>query len=81
MADNTASPQELLATILAGKHQLVERGIKPTRVYLSKEQYRRIRLWHASLGELNAPSVDYVDDYHILQLEVFDDPDGSVKVE
>lgn len=81
MSENTVEPQELLARILAAKHAVVEQGGRPTRVYLSKDQYRRIQLWHASLGDLNDPSVDYVGDYKILQLEIFDDPTGSLRVE
>lgn len=81
MSENTVEPQELLARILAAKHAIVEQGGRPTRVYLSKDQYRRIQLWHASLGDLNDPSVDYVGDYKILQLEIFDDPTGSLRVE
>ncbi|MFW6368412.1 MAG: hypothetical protein ACOCZ9_01630 [Spirochaetota bacterium] len=81
MSDNPVEPQELLSRILAAKHAVLEQGGRPTRVYLSKAQYRTIQLWHASLGDLNDPSVDYVGDYEILQLEVFDDPSGSLRVE
>ncbi len=81
MGVDDLSAEELLARILAGKTGVKDRGGEPSRVYLSRSQYRRIVRWHAALGELPVPSVDYVGDYRILSLEVFDDPSGSVSVE
>lgn len=72
---------ELLATILANRNACVERGEKPTRVFLSRDQYRTVRQWHASLGTLSEPVYDYVGDYRILELDVYDDPHGSLRVE
>ncbi len=81
MEPNELSAEELLARILAGKTEVKNRGDEPSRVYLSRAQYRKIVRWHAALGDLPVPSADYVGNYRILSLEVFDDPSGSVAVE
>lgn len=72
---------ELLAAILARKHECIEQGHSPTRVFLSRDQYRSVRQWHASLGTLSEPAYDYVGEYRILDLDVYDDPTGSLRVE
>lgn len=81
MEPNELSAEELLVRILAGKNAVKNRGGEPSRVYLSRTQYRRIVRWHAALGDLSVPSADYVGNYRILSLEVFNDPTGSVAVE
>ncbi len=72
---------ELLATILANRNACIQHGDRPSRVFLSRDQYRMVRQWHAGLGTLTEPSVDYVGEYCILGLDVYDDPEGSLRVE
>ncbi len=75
------SAEELLSRILAAKRAALDAGEKPSRVYLSRQQYRRIRRWHAALGDLAEPAADYVSEYRILELDVYEDPAGSLIVE
>ncbi|MFP4642997.1 MAG: hypothetical protein ACLFM0_01440 [Spirochaetales bacterium] len=81
MDNHSMSAEELLSRILAAKRAILDSGENPSKVYLSRDQYRRIRMWHASLGDLAEPAADYVGEYKIFQLEVYDDPSGSLIVE
>ncbi len=81
MQDHTMSAEELLSRILAAKYAVLDSGERPSKVYLSREQYHTIRKWHAALGDLAEPAADYVGEYRILELEVYEDPSGSLKVE
>ena len=81
MEHHSMSAEELLSRILAAKRTILDSGATPSKAYLSRDQYQRIRTWHASLGDLAEPEVDYVGEYQIFQLEVYDDPNGSLIVE
>lgn len=74
--------EEILLTILAQKRELVAAGRRPSRVVLSIRHYRTVQSFHASLGELPDPAIDYITRYTIFGLPVFTEADpNSCRVE
>lgn len=65
--------EELIVNIYRDKLKFQEKGLNPTRVIMPMEYYRKIRKYHAGLGELAGPYGDYITEDEIFGLSVFID--------
>lgn len=74
-------PEELIVNIYRDKLALQERGIRPSRVVMPMEHYRKIRNYHAGLGEVSGPYGDYITEDEIFGMPVFIDNVDSITVE
>ncbi|MFO8064416.1 MAG: hypothetical protein ACQETQ_03545 [Spirochaetota bacterium] len=82
MADeNGLGAEELIALILKRRKEKEERDERPTRVVLSMRNYRKIRYYHATLGELPAEHIDYISEDTIFNLPVYIDNSVEYEVE
>ena len=77
-----ANAQEILLRLFSQKRDVIAAGKTPSRVVLSMQNYRTVQAFHASLGELPNPEIDYITRYTIFDLPVYteDDP-NSCRVE
>ena len=71
MPADQPSAQEILLVLFSQKRDLIAAGGSPTRVVLSMQNYRTVQRFHASLGELPNPEIDYITRYTIFDLPVF----------
>ena len=78
---NESDAQEILLAVLSGKKTLVEAGTTPRRVVLSMKNYRILQQFHATLGELPNPELDYITRYTVFGLSVFIDDGVEISVQ
>lgn len=65
--------EELIALILRCRKDKERRNEPVTRVVLSMPNYRKIKHFHATLGELPAEHIDYISGDTIFNLPVYID--------
>ena len=70
-SDQQPSAQEILLVLFSQKRDLIAAGGTPSRVVLSQQNYRTVQRFHASLGELPNPEIDYITRYTVFGLPVF----------
>ncbi|MBN2656965.1 MAG: hypothetical protein JXR86_07885 [Spirochaetales bacterium] len=79
--ENEVRPEELIVNIYRDKLRLQERGRKPRRVVMPMDLYRKIRNYHAGLGEIQGSFSDYITEDEIFGIPVFIDNIEGISVE
>lgn len=74
-------PEEIIAEIWKQRSGLIEKGRQPERVILSAADYRKVQDYHARLGELPKPDMDYIQKDSLFGIPVFIGEIESVSVE
>ncbi|WP_184748270.1 hypothetical protein [Spirochaeta isovalerica] len=74
-------PEELIVNIYRDKLKLQEKGKKARRVVMPMVLYRKIREYHAGLGEIQGEFNDYITEDEIFGIPVFIDNIEGVSVE
>jgi hypothetical protein len=64
-------PEEILLRVWKELSEARAAGRGPDRIVLKMEEFRRIKDWHARLGDLEDPSADYVGEDSLFGLPVF----------
>lgn len=73
--------EELIVNIYRDKLNLQEKGVKASRIVMAMNHYKKIKTYHAGLGEVQGPYGDYITEDEIFGLPVFIDNVDSIKVE
>jgi hypothetical protein len=73
-------PEELIAEIYRQYTQMKNAGKQPDRVYLPLSYIRRLRIYHALLGEAANGQSEYLESNAIFGLEFFVHDDKQVIV-
>ena len=74
-------PQAVILELWRKRQALREQGRLPRRVVLSIQNYRLLQQYHATLGELPNPDVDYITRYTVFDLPVYIDDSVECNVE
>jgi hypothetical protein len=72
---------DIIAEILRQRRELESTKRKPERIVMSMAAYRAVQDFHARLGELPNPDIDYIRKYRIFGLDIFIDNARSLTVE
>ncbi|TVQ36878.1 MAG: hypothetical protein EA384_13510 [Spirochaetaceae bacterium] len=73
--------QAIILELWRKRQALRERGQTPRRVVLSMHNYRLLQQYHATLGELPDPDIDYITRYTVFDLPVYIDDTVDCTVE
>jgi hypothetical protein len=73
--------RELIVEIYRQVSEFAERGVKPSRVVMSTEDYRVIQEYRARLGDLPQGTADYIAQYEVFGLEICVDASEAPRVE
>lgn len=73
--------EELIVNIYRDKINLQERGINPKRIVMPMESFRKIRAYHAGLGEIQGQFGDYITEDEIFGIPVYIDNVDEIIVE
>lgn len=71
--ENEVRAEELIVTIYRDKLKLQEKGIQARRIVMPMNLYRRIKAYHAGLGDIQGQYSDYITDDEIFGIPVFID--------
>ncbi|TVR32907.1 MAG: hypothetical protein EA404_06135 [Spirochaetaceae bacterium] len=74
-------PQAVILELWRKRQALREQGRLPQRVVLSVQNYRLLQQYHATLGELPNPDIDYITRYTVFDLPVYIDNNVECNVE
>lgn len=73
--------EELIVNIYRDKLSLQKKGRQPKRVVMPMELYRKIRNYHAGLGEIQGQYGDYITEDEIFGMTVYIDNVDGITVE
>ena len=83
--DNSAAPaadaQRLLVRLWRERQAVRASGRMPQRIVLSMQNYKLLQSYHALLGELPNPNIDYITRYTVFDLPVYIDDSSDCTVE
>jgi hypothetical protein len=74
-------PEEIIAEIWRQRTELIKDGRQPERVILTSADYKKVQEYHARLGELPKPDMDYIQKDSLFGIPVFIEDIESVTVE
>ncbi|MFP4563520.1 MAG: hypothetical protein ACLFRY_09440 [Spirochaetia bacterium] len=73
--------EEIIAEVWRQKSEMIKKGRQPGRVILSAADYRKIQEYHARLGELPKPDMDYIQKDSLFGTPIFIEEVETVTVE
>lgn len=73
--------EELIVTIYKKKLDLQEKGKIASRIIMSMEFFKKIKIYHLGLGEVQGELGDYITDDEIFGIPVFIDHVEEIIVE
>lgn len=73
--------EELIVNIYRDKLKLQEKGIKARRIVMPMVLFRKIRTYHAGLGDIQGQFGDYITEDEIFGIPVFIDNVEGISVE
>ena len=73
--------EELIMSIYKNKIEKQNKGIKVVRVIMSMDSFKKIKLYHLSLGEIQGELGDYITDDEIFGIPVYIDHVNGIIVE
>lgn len=76
-----AEAQRLLVQLWQERQAICTSGRMPQRVVLSMHNYNVLQAYHALLGELPNPNIDYITRYTVFDLPVYIDNCSDCSVE
>lgn len=79
--DENIRAEELILSIYKYKTDLQDKGIQPNRIIMPMDYYRKIKIYHAGLGEIQGKFGDYITEDEIFGLPVYIDQVSEIHVE
>lgn len=79
--DTDGAAHRLIVRLWRQRQELRANGRTPQRVVLSMHNYRVLQTYHAQLGELPNPNIDYITRYTVFDLPVYIDATIDCNVE
>jgi hypothetical protein len=73
--------EEIIAEVWRRHSEMITAGRPPSRVILSASDYRKIQEYHARLGELPKPDMDYIQKDSLFGIPIFIEEVETVTVE
>ncbi|MFP4362844.1 MAG: hypothetical protein ACLFR1_03130 [Spirochaetia bacterium] len=73
-------PEEIIVTVWKQRKELISKGKQPEKVVMNMTDYRKLRAYHAILGNLDNPETDYLSEERVFDLEIFIDNTQEIKV-
>lgn len=79
--NSSVRAEELIVGIYKKKLDLQEKGVVASKIIMSMESFKKIKLYHIGLGEVQGEFGDYITDDEIFGIPVFIDHVEGVIVE